>query len=100
MQDERYAVTSTLCQLDPGLLSLSRIPRKIKIGPLKITIDVPENELQEAMRHTGARSRREAVVTAILEFNRHQRLQRLAQQFGTFDGFFTQEELRRDREEG
>jgi hypothetical protein len=65
---------------------------------MKITIDIPEKELREAMKYTGARSKREAVVTALVDFNRRQRLHRLAQQFGTFEGFFSQEELRRMRE--
>jgi hypothetical protein len=79
--------------------SLSRNLPKIKISRLKLTIDIPENELREAMRYTGARSKREAVVAALLDFNRRQRLQRLVQQFGTFDELFTHKELRRDREE-
>jgi hypothetical protein len=66
---------------------------------LKLTIDIPENELHDAMRHTGARSEPEAVLIALLDFNRRQRLQRLAQQFGTFDELLTRKELRRDREE-
>lgn len=51
------------------------------------------------MKYTGARSKREAVVAALADFNRRQRLQRLAQQFGTFDEFLSQDELRRMREE-
>jgi hypothetical protein len=50
------------------------------------------------MRYTGARSKREAVVTALADFNRRRRLERLAEQFGTFDTFLTQEELQRLRE--
>jgi len=50
------------------------------------------------MKFTGARSKREAVMTAIVELNRRHRLQLLVEQFGTFDGFFTQEELRRMRD--
>ena len=65
---------------------------------MKTTIDIPEEDLRDLLKHTGARSKREAVMTAIVEFNRRHRLQLLAQQFGTFDGFFTQEELRRMRE--
>jgi Arc/MetJ family transcription regulator len=37
---------------------------------MKTTIDIPEKELQDAMELTGARSKREAVVTALTEFNR------------------------------
>jgi Arc/MetJ family transcription regulator len=66
---------------------------------MKTTIDIPDQELQEVMRHTGARTKREAVVTAIAEFNRRQRAQELVARFGTFDDFMTQEELRRMREE-
>jgi hypothetical protein len=66
---------------------------------LKLTIDIPEDELHEAMRHTGAHSEPEAVMTALLDFNRRQRLQRLVQQFGTFDELFTHEELRGERKE-
>jgi Arc/MetJ family transcription regulator len=66
---------------------------------MKTTIDIPEKELQDAMTFTGARSKREAVVTALADFNRRQRLQRLAQQFGTFNEFLTQDELRRMREQ-
>lgn len=51
------------------------------------------------MEFTGARSKREAVVTALAEFNRNRRLERLVEKFGTLDGFMTQEELRRMREE-
>lgn len=65
---------------------------------MKTTIDIPDKELREAMRYTGARSKREAVVTALADFNRRQRLQRLADQFGTFDEILTHEELRRMRE--
>jgi hypothetical protein len=70
---------------------------RLEFGCMKITIDVPEKELQDAVEFTGARSKREAVVTALVDFNRHQRLERLVQQFGTFDGFMTQKELRRMR---
>jgi len=67
---------------------------------MKTTIDIPDKELRDAMRYTGARNKREAVVTALMDFNRRQRLQRLAEQFGTFDEILTQEELQRMREEG
>jgi Arc/MetJ family transcription regulator len=69
------------------------------MGSMKTTIDIPDKELRDAMRYTGARSKREAVVAALVDFNRRQRLQRLTQQFGTFDEFLTHEELRRMREE-
>jgi hypothetical protein len=67
---------------------------------MKTTLDIPEKELRDAMRYTGARSKREAVVAALVDFNRRQRLKKVAEQFGTFEEILTQEELRRMREEG
>lgn len=52
------------------------------------------------MRHSGASTKREAVVTAIEEYNRRRRLNRLAGQLGTFEGFISQEELTQLRSEG
>jgi Arc/MetJ family transcription regulator len=66
---------------------------------MKTTVDIPETELKEAMRHAGARTKRAAVVMALSEFNRRRRLRKLAEKFGTLDEFMTQEELRRMREE-
>ena len=37
---------------------------------MKTTIDIPQNELDDAMRFLNAKSKREAVVTALREFNR------------------------------
>jgi Arc/MetJ family transcription regulator len=67
---------------------------------MKTTVDIPEKELKEAMRHAGVKTKREAVVAAIREYNRRRRLQGVIARFGTFDEFMTQEELRRMREEG
>jgi Arc/MetJ family transcription regulator len=64
---------------------------------MKTTIEFPDHELQEAMRHTGASTKREAVVTAIVEFNRRRRLAKLVERFGTFERFLTHEDLRQQR---
>lgn len=66
---------------------------------MKTTLDIPTDELQEAIRHTGAKTKREAVVTALVEFNRRRRLEKLVEKFGTLDDFMTQEDLRRMREQ-
>ena len=52
---------------------------------MTITIDIPENELDDAMRFLNARSKREAVVTALREFNRRRRMARLIRFSGTCD---------------
>ncbi len=60
---------------------------------MKTTIDIPEEQLEEAIRWTGAHSKREAVVTAITDFNRRKRLEQLADQLGSFEDVLSQEEL-------
>jgi len=40
-----------------------------------------------------ARTKREAIVTALEEFNRRRRLARLASRLGTFDGFISAGQL-------
>ncbi len=64
---------------------------------MKTTIDIPEKALREVVRHTGAATKREAVVTAIDEYNRRRRLEQLLKDFGTMKNFMTQDELARSR---
>ena len=67
------------------------------MNSMKTTVDIPEDELKEAMKHTGASTKREAIVTAIVEFNRRRRAERLAAKLGTLEGFPTPAELQRQR---
>ena len=67
---------------------------------MKTTIDIPDKLLREAIKHTGAKTKRDAVVTAIEEFNRRRRLEELAERLhGSCPGFMSQEDLRRMRED-
>ncbi len=52
---------------------------------MKTTIDIPEKALADAMRYTGAKTKREAVVKALEEFNRRQLVEDLISSFGTLD---------------
>jgi Arc/MetJ family transcription regulator len=65
---------------------------------MKTTIDIPEKELQDAIRFSGAATKREAVLTALAEYNRRQRMARLARQLGTCKNMMTAEQLRTMRE--
>jgi Arc/MetJ family transcription regulator len=66
---------------------------------MKTTIDIPENVLEEAMIFTGAKTKREAVMTAVEWFNRLKRLERLnARVKGKFRDFMTPAELKAMRE--
>jgi hypothetical protein len=64
---------------------------------MKTTVDIPDDELEEVLRHTKAQTKRDAIVTAIRDFNRQKRLERLAEQLGTFDDVVSREELLRLR---
>src|SRR5262245_24413768 len=86
-------------QLLDSSSSLMENPELARLDGMKTTLNIPEDELKEAIRHTGAKTKREAVVIALSEFNRRRRLQKLAEKFGTLDDFMTQQELRRMREE-
>jgi len=66
---------------------------------MKTTIDIPEDELKEAVRYTGAKTKRDAVVRALKDFNRRHRLAELAKMLGTFKDFMTQEDLKTMRED-
>ena len=64
---------------------------------MKTTVDIPDQELEDAMRFTHARTKREAIVTAIVEFNRRRRMAELVKRAGTCAQLMTAEELRRIR---
>ncbi|MEX2381685.1 MAG: type II toxin-antitoxin system VapB family antitoxin [Opitutales bacterium] len=59
---------------------------------MKTTIDIPEKALADAMRFTGAKTKREAVVKALEAFNRQQRVNEVVASFGTWD-IATNEEI-------
>lgn len=61
---------------------------------MKTTIDIPDRELEDAMRFTGATTKREAVVTAIVEFNRQRRMAELVKYSGTFESLMPHEEMK------
>ena len=67
---------------------------------MKTTVDIPDGELEDAMRFTRARTKREAIVTAITEFNRRRRLAELARRAGSCAGLMTAEDLHRLRSRG
>jgi Arc/MetJ family transcription regulator len=63
-------------------------------GSMKTTVDIPENELKDAMRFTKAKTKREAVVKVLEEFNRRRRMAELVKYAGSFsDGFPTNADI-------
>ena len=67
---------------------------------MKTTIDIPDQELSDAIRFTGAKTKREAVVTAIADFNRRRRMADLAGFAGTCPDMMTVDELLNLRRRG
>ena len=59
---------------------------------MKTTIDIPDQVLADAMRFTGAKTKREAVVKAIEDYNRQQKVKQLVSSLGTWD-IATNEEI-------
>ena len=67
---------------------------------MKTTVDIPDNELEDAMRFTRARTKREAIVTAITEFNRRRRMAELVKRAGSCPELLTANELKQQRRRG
>ena len=67
---------------------------------MKTTVDIPDVELADAMRFTRARTKREAIVTAITEFNHRRRMAELTKRAGSCPEMMTADELRQFRRRG
>ena len=55
---------------------------------MKTTVDIPEQELRDAIRFTKAKTKREAIVTILEDFNRRRRMAELVRYAGAFDDRF------------
>ena len=67
---------------------------------MKTTIDIPNHELEDAIRFTNARTKREAIVGAVADFNRRMRMAELAGYAGTCNDLITPQELQTSRRRG
>ncbi|MBL8143096.1 MAG: type II toxin-antitoxin system VapB family antitoxin [Acidobacteria bacterium] len=67
---------------------------------MKTTVDIPDDELEDAMRFSKARTKREAIVTAITEFNQRRRMAELTRQAGSCQDLMTPAELKQLRRQG
>jgi Arc/MetJ family transcription regulator len=67
---------------------------------VKTTIDIPEETLKDAMRFTGARTKREAVLIALEDLNRRMRMAELIRHAGTCSSLMTVEALQKQRRRG
>ena len=67
---------------------------------MKTTIDIPEHELKDAIKFTNAKTKREAIVGAVADFNRRMRMAELTRFSGTCAELITPEELQANRRKG
>jgi Arc/MetJ family transcription regulator len=67
---------------------------------MKTTIDIPDKMLAETLKHTGAKTKRAAILTAVEKYNRLKRLAALDERIrGSFKNFMTQDDLNVMRED-
>jgi hypothetical protein len=67
---------------------------------MKTSIDIPENDLVEVLRNTGASTKREAILIAVRKFNRERKLHEISSRlYGSMPDFMTQEDLARMRDD-
>lgn len=60
---------------------------------MKTTVEIPDEELHDLVQFTRAKTKREAIVTAITDFNRRRRMAALVKLSGTFRSLPTNEEI-------
>jgi len=60
---------------------------------MKTTVNIPDKTLRDAMRHTKAKTKREAIVKALEEMNRRHSQAELLKYTGKFESLMTNEEI-------
>ena len=64
---------------------------------MKTTIDIPDDMLAELIDNTHAGTKRQAILTAIEDYNRRKRMTAVADMLGTFTDFIDTGELEASR---
>jgi hypothetical protein len=60
---------------------------------MKTTIDIPEDEIRDAIKYARAKTKRDAIVTAVVEYNRRQRMAELIKYSGVSDTLMSNFEI-------
>ncbi len=66
---------------------------------MKTTVEIPNDELKQLITFTGAKTKKDAINTAIKSYNKQQRLLALSKKLGTFENFIEANELEQMRAE-
>ena len=67
---------------------------------MKTTVDIPDKELEDAIKFTKAKTKREAIVGAITDFNCRMRMAELTRYSGTCADLISPQELQAIRRKG
>ena len=67
---------------------------------MKTTVEIPDQELEDLMKFTRAKTKSEAVNIAIVDFNRRMRMAKLIRYIGTCDDLISPTELQAQRRVG
>jgi hypothetical protein len=60
---------------------------------MKTSMDIPESELKDALKYSGAKTKRRAILQAVVEFNRRHRMAELIKYSGASDTFMSNYEI-------
>ncbi len=60
---------------------------------MKTSVDIPDEMLAQLLKTTRAHTKRQAILTAIEQYNQRQRMAEIDEILGTFEDFMTQDEL-------
>jgi hypothetical protein len=64
---------------------------------MKTTVDIPDEALDSLLRLSGASTKKDAIITAIISYNQKRQMEEVAKLAGSFRDFMTQDELARMR---
>ncbi len=67
---------------------------------MKTSLDIPERELKDVLRFTKAKTKKDAIITAVREYNQRQRIIALSKHAGKSKTFMTLDELMKMRRAG
>ncbi len=81
-------------------ITLFFMERCIIFYAVKTTLDIPEEMLAEEMKVCGARTKREAVLRALDDFNTRAKLRKLSERLGRSKTFMDFDELMKLRVRG
>ena len=65
---------------------------------MKTSLDIPDEMLSDLLKFTKKSTKKDAIITAISEFNQRYRMRRLVRHAGKLKNLMTQDELRKMRQ--